>query len=53
MITSIDVVHGIMFLGCLLSYTVLNALGHSEPTSNEALLGLASFTAGSYVRSKT
>jgi hypothetical protein len=51
--TAIDIVHGIMFLGCLTAYTVLNVMGHSEPSNNEALLGLASFTAGSYVRSKT
>jgi hypothetical protein len=49
----VDMGHAVMFLGCIAAYAVMNIMGHSDPTNNQALLGLASFTAGSYVRSKT
>lgn len=50
---AIDLAHAFMFVVCVVCYTILNFAGHSEPASNEAMLSLASFVAGSYIRSKT
>lgn len=49
----VDWVHIALILGALTAYTILKLFGHTDPTSDNALLGVATFFGGSYARSKT
>lgn len=48
-----DIVHIALIAMALVCYTVLNLLGHTDPTQNNALLGVATFFGGSYARNKS
>jgi hypothetical protein len=49
----VDWVHIALIGFALTAYTILKLFGHSDPTSDSSLLGIATFFGGSYARSKT
>lgn len=48
-----DAFHLAGFIACIAAEVALRMTGHTDPTSSQAILGLAGFLAGSQIRAMT